>query len=296
MRPATLRSSTILAVAIALCGGLGLAPANARTGEDPAQVTSVIGDARASDAPLAERTAVGERETVATGEDGKCSMLVDGDVVIQLCEHSTLALHRDAAQGRRIIEVDAGSVHVIAAPRLSEERVEIHTPAAIAVLLGTIVHVLVDEATGDSTIASIHSAVRVRSASEGFDQETTLNPAQQITVRRGAPPPAQPEQLGPGQIAELTSCIADLREAALERERRNHLDDAVTRMAESDVSRIRYVEREGSSPARIAPRPEEQLPGEDPNDLGNICTPFDCGGYGGQRQQQDIQQVMDLLP
>jgi len=275
MHSATFRRWSGLAAVIALCGGLGLAGATARADEDPGQVTSVIGDTRANDAQLAGGASVGEQERVATGEDGKCSMLVDGNIVIQLCERTKVVLHNEPEQGRRIIQVDAGSVHVIAAPRLAEEHVEIHTPAAIAVLLGTIVHVTVDAVTGDSTITSTHSAVRVRSTSERFDQETTLNPTQQITVRRGAPPPAQPQQLGPRRITELTTCVADLREAALQPKRNDLEDDTITRMAVSDTSRGRSL---GLAPVRPTPHPEEQLPGEDPNDLGNICTPLDCGG------------------
>jgi hypothetical protein len=203
-------------------------------------------------------------------------MLVDGNIVIQLCERTKLVLHNDPEQGRRIIQVDAGSAHVVAAPRLAEEQVEIHTPAAIAVLLGTIVHVTVDAVTGDSTITSTHSAIRVRSTSERFDQETTLQPTQQITVRRGAPPPAQPQQLGPRRITELTTCIADLREAAIQPKRNDLEDDTITRMAVSEISRKRPP---GLAPVRPTPHPEEQLPGEDPNDLGNICTPLDCGDF-----------------
>jgi len=276
MHSAAFRRSSGLAAVIALCGGLGLGGATARAGEDPGQVTSVIGDTRANDAQLASGASVGARERVATGEDGKCSMLVDGNIVIQLCERTKLVLHDDPEQDRRIIQIDAGSAHVVAAPRLAEEHVEIHTPAAIAVLLGTIVHVTVDAATGDSTITSTHSAVRVRSTSERFDQETMLKPTQQITVRRGAPPPAHPRQLGPRQITELTTCIADLREAALQQKRDDLVDDTITRMAESEISRGRSL---GLAPTRPTPQPEEQLPGEDLNDLGDICTPVDCGGY-----------------
>ena len=285
MHSAAIRRSSALAAAIALCWGLGLAGATARAGEDPGQVTSVIGDTRASDARLAGGAAIGEREHVATGEDGKCSMLVDDDIVVQLCEHTKLVLRSDSEQGRRIIQVDAGSVHVIAAPRLAEERVEIHTPAAIAVLLGTIVHVIVDAATGDSTITSTHSAVRVRSASERYDQETTLNPAQQITVRSGAPPPANPQQLGRRQIAELTTCIGDLREAALQGKRDDLVDDTITRMAESEISRGGSLKLERVAPARQTPPPEDYLPGEDPNDLGNLCTPAECGDFDTRGEQ-----------
>ena len=276
MHSAAIRRSTGLAAAIALCGGLGLAAVTVRAGEDPGQVTSVIGDTRANDAQLAGGASVGERERVATGEDGKCSMLVDGNIVIQLCERTKLVLRDDPEQDRRIIQIDAGSAHVVAAPRLAEEHVEIHTPAAIAVLLGTIVHVTVDAATGDSTITSTHSAVRVRSANERFDQETTLHPAQQITVRRGAPPPAHPQQLGPRQITELTTCIADIREAALQQKRGDLVDDTITRMAESEISRGRSL---GLAPARPTSQPENQTPGGDLNDLGDICTPIDCGDY-----------------
>ena len=53
MHSAAFRRWSGLAAVIALCGGLGLAGASARAGEDPGQVTSVIGDTRANDAQLA---------------------------------------------------------------------------------------------------------------------------------------------------------------------------------------------------------------------------------------------------
>jgi hypothetical protein len=287
MHSAAIRRSSGLAVAIALCWGLGLSGASARADEDPGQVTSVIGDTRASDAQLAGGSSIGEKEHVATGEDGKCSMLVDDDIVVQLCERTKLVLRSDPEQGRRIIQVDAGSVHVIAAPRLAEERVEIHTPAAIAVLLGTIVHVAVDAATGDSTITSTESAVRVRSTSKRFDRETTLNPAQQITVRSGTPPPAKPLRLGRRQVVELTSCIEDLREAALEGKRSDLVDDTITRMAESEISRAGSLGHGRIAPAGQTPLPDGPLPGEDPNNLENLCSPVECGDlHRGLRDQE----------
>ena len=217
-------------------------------------------------------------------------MLVDDDIVVQLCERTKLVLRSDSEQGRRIIQVDSGSVHVIAAPRLAEERVEIHTPAAIAVLLGTIVHVIVDAATGDSTITSTHCAVRVRRASARYDQETTLNPSQQITVRSGAPPPANPRQLGRRQMAELTTCIGDLREAALQGKRRDLVDDTITRMAESEIGRRGSLGLERGAPDPRTPVPEDHLPGDDPNDLGNLCTPLECGDYGTRGEQALVAQ------
>ena len=59
MHSAAFRRWSGLAAVIALCGGLGLAGASARAGEDPGQVTSVIGDTRANDAQLAGGASVG---------------------------------------------------------------------------------------------------------------------------------------------------------------------------------------------------------------------------------------------
>ena len=294
MGSALFRPSIGLAAAIALCGGLWLAGATAQASQDPGHVTSVIGDTRANDAPLAGGAAVGEQEHVATGEDGKCSMLVDDDIVIQLCERTKLTLRRNS-DGSRIIQVDAGRAHVIAAPRLAQERIEIHTPAAIAVLLGTIVHVTVDAATGDSTITSTHRAVRVRSSSERVEGETTLIPSQQITVRRGAPPPGDPEELAPKQLTKLTSCVEDLRGAALEPKRKDLVDDTITRMAESEISRSRSLRLQGGGGTPPAPPPEDHVPGEDLNDLGNICTPVDCGNLPAQRGQFLQGPAMEMV-
>ncbi len=58
-----------------------------------------------------------------TGEDGKCSMLVDENVVLQLCDRSSAMLKRDPETGNLIIEVEFGRVQVIAEPRVAAERI-----------------------------------------------------------------------------------------------------------------------------------------------------------------------------
>jgi hypothetical protein len=59
-------------------------------------------------------------------------------------------------------------------------------------------------------------------------------------------------------------------------------------MALAEGSRARALGLAGggsaSSPGRVPEDPP--LPGDDPNDLGDLCTPIDCGNFGlGQRGQ-----------
>ena len=101
--------------------------------EPSAQVTVVVGDAVAgSGRPLANHSGIGDDEEIRMGKDGGCSLLVDDDALIELCEETSVVLERDERTQRRRVRVDAGEIRIVVEPRLLEERLEIHTPAARA--------------------------------------------------------------------------------------------------------------------------------------------------------------------
>lgn len=270
---------SMLRMAMALFLLASLLGANGATADGDARVTSVIGDTRGTDGRLAADAEVGDDDRLVTGEDGKCSMLVDGDLVLQLCESTAVRIRRDRANGRRIVQIDAGTLRVIAEPRLPSERVEIHTPAAIATLLGTIVHVSVDGVSGASTITSAHSTVSVQSADGALDGATILEAGEQLVVEAGSPPPAKPRRLAPRQLAGLELCVADLRELSLMPRRGELEDDVLQRLIAWDIAQA-----PGGKTDPGAGIPEHPLPGGDPNDLGEFCTPVECGGFGGAKR------------
>src|SRR5262245_47286481 len=147
---------------IALAALVAGAPAS---GAEPVgRVTAVIGNAGAGGAPLTRDSTLADGDSVQTGDDGACSVLVDRDTVLEVCQGTSLRLgHRDGqSDGPRVLELRRGEIRVLAEPRAASERIEIHTPAAIATILGSVVYVAVD-ANGVTTIASAESKVRVES-------------------------------------------------------------------------------------------------------------------------------------
>lgn len=243
----------------------------------PARVTSVIGEARGGDEPLADQAVVAAHERLVTGEAGKCSLLVDGDMVLQLCEKTSAVIREDPRDGRRIVQLDAGTLRVIAEPRLARERIEIHTPAAIATLLGTIVNVHVDETTGATTVTPTHSAVSVRSADGDVPGETKVGTAEQITVLPGSPPPEHTRRLASQQLRELERCVAELRDGTLVA-RGDQEDDALVRLVEGDARDARRLDLRDPGAAADELRRSPPPPGDDPNDLQDVCAPLECSG------------------
>ena len=116
--------SALLGAGVALADGSG------------AQVTAVVGDAVVgSGNPLANHSGIGDDEEIRMGEGGGCSFLVDDDALIEMCENTSVVLERDDRTGRRRVRVAAGEVRISVEPHVAEERIEIHTPAAIATIL-----------------------------------------------------------------------------------------------------------------------------------------------------------------
>jgi len=190
----------------------GAVPAVARPG---ATVTAVIGNAGAGGVALERQARLADGDSLQTGADGACSILVDGDTVLELCQSTSLRLgHRDGrSDGPRVLELHAGEIRVLAAKRPAGQRIEIHTPAAIATILGSVVYVAVD-AKGTTTIASAESNVRVESARR-LGRVLTLTAGQQVTVRPGAPVP-RVAQIWDPEDSPADGCLIDFRAIAFD--------------------------------------------------------------------------------
>jgi hypothetical protein len=165
--------------------------------------------------PLERQSKLADGDSLRTGEDGACSILVDDNAVLELCPDTSLRLgHRDArSAGPRVLELRAGEIRVLAAPRPAGQRIEVHTPAAIATFQGSVVYVAVD-ARGVTTIASAQSHVRVES-SRRLGRALTLTEGQQVTVRPGAPIP-RVAQLWDPEASPADGCLIDFRAVAFD--------------------------------------------------------------------------------
>ena len=184
-----------------------------------AQLTAAVGTTSGDDA-LEGRGGVADGEDLETTEDGGCSVLVDGDALMEVCGNTSLQLSRKggASDGSRVVKLDRGAIRMVVEPRLGEEKIEIHTPAAIATVLGTILHVAVD-ANGVTTITSEVSRVLVESANPSVQGKTTLDGGQQIVIQPGQAPPKRPVELSRQKAGGLGGCLLDFRAAALRSDR-----------------------------------------------------------------------------
>ena len=191
-------------------------------------------DASGGTEPLEQLGGVAEGEPVETAEDGGCSLLLEEDALVEVCSDTTLSLRERRPGGPRVLDVKKGNVKVSAESRLGDERIEIHTPAVIATILGTVVFVSVD-ALGVTTITSEVSRVMVASSNPALSRTTVLEGGQQLVVKPGEPPPAKPERLDPKQLAALGGCLVDFHSASLQNDRKDMLNSATDSISESDA-------------------------------------------------------------
>jgi hypothetical protein len=220
-----------------------------------------------------EQGALGEGEHVNLGDDGGCSILVDEDSLVELCGDTSLVLRKE--KDRRVVTLDRGEIRLVVEPRAFDKRVEIHTPAAIATLLGTIVHVSVD-AAGITTISSAESKISIRSSDPEVRGTTVIDTSEQVTVAVGEAPPAIALRLEPEQIASLGGCLIDFHSAALGRDVAAHSLEVTERLVLLDGSA--YDERSAtgtqkSSDNRLSNNPIEGDPIASPQ---GICNTTDC--------------------
>jgi hypothetical protein len=221
----------------------GLAGA-ADAAQEAARVTAAVGPAQTGDAALEAHGALGEGAGIETGKDGNCSLLVDEDALMELCGDTSLRLERKGGdpKGPRVVKLDRGEIRMVVEPRLGEERIEIHTPAAIATILGTILHVSVD-ALGVTTVTSSAARVLVGSSDPAVKSTVTIGEGQQVVVEPGQAP-TRPVELDKAKMAALGGCLIDFHGAALDRDRSRALDgkideavqDALEEAAGPDVS------------------------------------------------------------
>jgi hypothetical protein len=262
--------------------GAGVALAD----EPGAQVTVVVGDAVAgSGRPLASDSGIGDDEAIRMGKDAGCSLLVDEDALIELCEETSVVLERDERTQRRRVRVDAGEIRIVVEPRLRKERLEIHTPAAIATILGTIVHVAVDPATGETTISSAESKVRVESSDPSVKGSTTVAALEQITVKPGEAPPVRPRRLAREEIAALGGCLVDFHAVAPELARDGVQLHTMERIVTRDAAETPWNDPPG--PAAPAGGLSNDLV-----DPAEVCSPTDCTDGEIPPPDQREQQVL----
>ena len=212
-------------------------------GEAPpaARVTAHIGAATSGNVPLEKQGTLVDGSDLETGEDGGCSVLVDDNALMELCGGTSLRLERkdDKQEGVRVVRLDRGEIRLVVEPRLGLERIEIHTPAAIATILGTVVFVSVDEfrVTTITTGADSESVVSVTSNLPNVKGKTQLTGGQQIVIHPGeAPPPAA--KLNRQAIARLGGCLVNFHSLSLDLDLRVHRGGKIEAVVNEEISTV----------------------------------------------------------
>jgi len=191
-------------------------------------------EATLQDQVLNERSALVENGDLETGEAGGCSVLVDSNAVVELCGGTKVRFERNPEKGNRIVNVEAGEVRLVVEPRQAGERIEIHTPAAIATILGTVVYVSVDPVTGATTISSSQSNVNIRAKDELETDATMISANEQMTLVPGQAKGLK-KLLTPEEVSELGGCMLDFHDIAVEVDRLPQQNRVATRVALVDT-------------------------------------------------------------
>ena len=235
----------------AIVGALSFQTGSAWAAKD-AFLTSVKGEASSSTGALDSHTELGDDERLQTGDESGCSVLLDENAVVELCGQTRISFATDEKRGNRIVNIESGTVRMIVEPREPGERIEIHTPAAIATILGTIIYVTVDPVSGEATFTSSDSQVNIRErddkdctpiglpAEAGIPQcaeGTTIGSLEQLTVVPGEKQ-REKKQVSEQDLAMLGGCLFDFHDLAAEVDRMAQANKATQRVVAVDVAAV----------------------------------------------------------
>jgi hypothetical protein len=155
---------------------------------------------------------------------------------MELCGDTSLRLERKEGRpdGPRVVKLERGEIRMVVEPRLGEERIEIHTPAAIATLLGTVVHVSVD-ALGVTTITSAASQVLVKHSDPSIPGSVTIDGGEQVVMAPGQATPLRGTRVSPRMMASKGGCLIDFHQVALGADRTTQENQKVEEVVSEDI-------------------------------------------------------------
>jgi hypothetical protein len=171
------------------------------------RVTSSSGASHADGTPLTQHSTVASGEVIKVDKRGRASIYA-ANTVVNLCNGAKMKFQTEASDGAQILGISEGEIKASAGPRGKGSRLEIHTPVAIATLLGTAVHVEVDPETGDTIITSLEHRVRVENIDDALDGYVILSPGDQVVVRKDSAP-NEVSKVDPGDFKRSSRCLDD---------------------------------------------------------------------------------------
>jgi hypothetical protein len=235
----------------AIVGTLSFQTGSAWAAKD-AFLTSVKGEASVSAGALDSHSELGDDEPLETGDESGCSVLLDENAVVELCGQTRISFATDERRGNRIVNIESGTVRMVVEPREANERIEIHTPAAIATILGTVIYITVDPATGETTFSSSDSRVNIRGRDEvdctpvGLPPEaglpecavgTTIGSLEQLTVVPGEQA-RKKTTVDEQDLAALGGCLVNFHDLAAQIDRASQEKKSAARVAAVDVAAV----------------------------------------------------------
>jgi hypothetical protein len=267
---------TSLAVAALIAAG-ALAVSTAAGAELTATVTAVKGDASVAQRPAEVSDRISKDESIVTGPEGSCSVLVDQRALIQFCGQAAVHLRQNEERNATIVDVVEGSTRTLAGPRGADEPLEIHTPVAIAAILGTILTVTVDPATGDATFALEEGKAQIEARDPALGRAFTLNAGEQVTVYAdGRAGKVQPLRMR--DLPDRPDCLDDrfFRGTAVEIARLERLQSMTDAITSADIPYTGLPPVGAGPEGPLEPvggvdKPPDPYP-SDPCGLSAICT------------------------
>jgi hypothetical protein len=179
------------------CRGLSIATCLMLTVGAPAAsaedltVTGVSGLPRANGVSLLMHDRLSERVEpieLETNRRSGVSVLYGESISLQLGPSTKLFINPATAERGELIEVVRGELRTVTRRDRSKKRPEIHTPTAVIRPSTSVLHVLVDDMSGDTEVTSIESRAWVVSSNPALKQSSILNSGQQVTIRASQAP------------------------------------------------------------------------------------------------------------
>ena len=167
----------------ALLGILAHLPAQAQTTGAVGIVTTVQGQATVAHAasssavPLKFKDSVFERDRINTAENSIVKVLMGGRAVVTVRELSVLTITEDL--GKTTINLESGKIAVAVAKQRMKpgERLEVHTPNAVAAVRGTVFVVEVSRQGAQAGGGNLGAATQVTSVTGSVEVSPSNNPA-----------------------------------------------------------------------------------------------------------------------
>ena len=198
-------------------------------------MTSATGNVTTGGAPLGQDDRVSIGDTIEVDGNGSASVLVGDSAIVHMCHGATLGFGGDSGDGPSALNLRGGQLKVSAEKRASDNPLEIHTPVAIATLLGTEVHVTVDRRSGQTVITSIDHTIRVTGSAQDPNDAVVISAGEQIAISAaGEAGPVQ--QVDRASLEGSSDCLdgSRYRIAAVKTAVRQYADKSIDEIAMMD--------------------------------------------------------------